>query len=135
VETSLRLILLVAMTVVVGASCAGRGENTVAITDERTFDPVDLEVRAGQTVTWINDSGEAHSVTAVEAELPSGAEYFSSGGFSSESEARDHLSDTLVTEGEEFRWTFETPGTYDYYCIPHEQNGMVGTIEVLPAGK
>ena len=27
-------------------------------------------------------------------------------------------------------FTFEEPGTYDYYCIPHESQGMVGTVTV-----
>jgi len=31
--------------------------------------------------------------------------------------------------GETYEHTFETTGTHDYYCIPHEMNGMVGTIE------
>jgi plastocyanin len=29
------------------------------------------------------------------------------------------------------RVTFTTPGTYDYYCILHDDLGMVGTVVVL----
>lgn len=32
--------------------------------------------------------------------------------------------------GESFSFTFEEPGTCDYFCIPHEQVGMVGTVTV-----
>lgn len=29
-----------------------------------------------------------------------------------------------------FEYTFETAGTYDYFCIPHKQLGMVGRVVV-----
>jgi plastocyanin len=29
------------------------------------------------------------------------------------------------------RITFTTPGTYDYYCVLHDDLGMVGTVVVL----
>lgn len=36
-------------------------------------------------------------------------------------------SDSIVW-GETFRFTFDTPGTYDYFCIPHPF--MKGTVVV-----
>jgi hypothetical protein len=32
--------------------------------------------------------------------------------------------------GGTFSFTFEEPGTYDYFCIPHEEMGMVGSVTV-----
>jgi hypothetical protein len=32
--------------------------------------------------------------------------------------------------GGTFSFTFEEPGTYDYFCIPHEDLGMVGSVTV-----
>lgn len=29
-----------------------------------------------------------------------------------------------------FSFTFEEPGTYEYFCGPHEDVGMVGTVTV-----
>jgi plastocyanin len=29
--------------------------------------------------------------------------------------------------------TFETPGTYEYVCLIHQELGMKGTITVLPS--
>jgi hypothetical protein len=29
-----------------------------------------------------------------------------------------------------FSFTFEEPGTYDYFCIPHESMGMIGSVTV-----
>ena len=100
------------------------------MTSERTFEPRTLTVSAGETVTFENESGEAHTVTAYETRIPDGADYFSSGGASSEDAARDNLSEELVTEGETVEWTPEEPGTYEYLCIPHENTGMKGEIVV-----
>jgi plastocyanin len=36
----------------------------------------------------------------------------------------------LIQSGDTFDVTFEQPGTYEYYCIPHESAGMKGTIVV-----
>ena len=37
----------------------------------------------------------------------------------------------LEDEGFSFEVTFETTGTYEYYCEPHQSLGMVGTVEVV----
>ena len=99
------------------------------MTDTRLYDPATLTVAVGETVTWRNDSGEAHSVTARESNLPEGADYFSSGGYTSEEKARDHL-ENLMTAGETYSVKFDVAGTYEYFCIPHEDQGMKGRIIV-----
>ena len=38
--------------------------------------------------------------------------------------------DAIEGSGFEFESEFETPGTYEYVCEPHESLGMVGTIVV-----
>ncbi|NHX36157.1 MULTISPECIES: plastocyanin/azurin family copper-binding protein [Halolamina] len=106
--------------------------NTVDMTDELTFEPKQIEVEAGTTVTWENVGSIGHSATAYEDEIPDGAEYFASGGFDSEQAAVDAYPDEgNVTEGGTYEHTFETTGEYEYYCIPHEMNGMVGTVRVV----
>jgi hypothetical protein len=35
--------------------------------------------------------------------------------------------------GGTFSFTFEEPGTFDYFCIPHEQLGMIGSVTVTGA--
>jgi plastocyanin len=37
----------------------------------------------------------------------------------------------LENTGFSYEHTFETLGTYEYYCQPHQSAGMVGTIEVV----
>jgi plastocyanin len=106
--------------------------STVEMTDALKFEPKNIQVSAGTTVTWENVGAVAHSVTAYEDKIPDGASYFASGGFDSQSAAEDGYPDEgSIAEGETYEHTFETTGTYEYYCIPHEMSGMVGKVKVV----
>jgi plastocyanin len=61
------------------------------------FIGADLTVRAGTTVVWTNHDDVEHTVTA------------SDNSFSSSS---------IPTDGQ-FSYTFNTPGTYSYFCAIH----------------
>ncbi len=125
--------LLVALALPGGAACAGdasSGAATVDMTEGQRFEPVSLRVKTGATVTFVNASAEAHTVTAYEDAIPPDAQYFSSGGFGSEDEARDDLADGIIGQEETYEARFGVPGTYEYFCIPHESQGMKGTIVV-----
>lgn len=97
---------------------------TVGMTNTMTFTPDTVKIEAGETVKWVNSSMLAHSVTGdpehstVEgsAELPKGANAFDSG---------------MLDPDETFTHTFEKPGTYQYFCIPHEGAKMYGWVIVL----
>lgn len=39
-------------------------------------------------------------------------------------------SGTVTAEDEPYKRTFDVPGVHDFYCIPHEGQGMVGTVIV-----
>jgi plastocyanin len=104
-------------------------------------DPVDghdwptLETTVGEPVVWGNTGSRKHTVTAYESSLPDDAAYFASGGFNSEPEARDAWENSLqgggnIAPGATYEHTFDVPGTYRYFCIPHESAGMVGKILV-----
>ncbi|MDS0280889.1 cupredoxin domain-containing protein [Haloarcula onubensis] len=112
---------------------AGSGtenDTLVEMTDDLAFEPSELTVSVGDTVTWENTGSVPHSVTAYEDELPDGATYFASGGFDSESAARDNYpTEGAVGADETYEHTFETAGEFPYFCIPHE-SGMKGTIVV-----
>ena len=118
-------------------SDGGSGESweqtsTVDMNDELAFAPKRIEVEAGTTVTWKNVGSIGHSVTAYEDEIPDGAGYFASGDFDSQQAAVDAYPDEgNVTEGGTYEHTFETTGEYEYYCIPHEMNGMIGSVKVV----
>ncbi|WP_435063948.1 cupredoxin domain-containing protein [Halobaculum sp. EA56] len=98
----------------------------------QAFTPYEVTVSVGETVVWENTSTRAHSVTAYGDRIPEGADYFATGGYDSEAAAREAWdgSDGAITAGQRFSHTFEVPGDYTYFCIPHEQAGMVGVVRV-----
>jgi len=120
-------------------SDGGSGEewtetSTVEMTAELAYSPKRIEVEAGTTVTWETAGEIGHTVTAYEDELPDGADYFASGDFDSQDAAVEGYNNDQegnVPGGESYEHTFETTGTYEYYCIPHEMNGMVGYVKVV----
>lgn len=115
------------------AGCLGGQASTpktVTMGEGFAFEPETATIKRGQMVRWKNTSDVGHTVTAYEDEIPSGAEYFASGGFDSERAARNDITAGIVASGDEYEHTFEQAGTYGYYCIPHESSGMVGTVQV-----
>ena len=97
------------------------------------FRPARVEIAPGETVVWRNTSSHAHTVTAYEDSIPGDAAYFASGEFDNQSDAEDGwIGETkgALYQGNEYEWTFEVPGEHHYFCVPHEQAGMVGTVVV-----
>jgi len=112
------------------SSTGGAGPRRVSMTDDFAYDPDRLTVDAGTTVRWTNDGDVGHTVTAYGDGIPADAAYFASGGFDSERAARDGVSGGLVAVGDAYEHAFETAGTYDYFCVPHEGSGMTGRVVV-----
>ena len=87
------------------------------------FLPDTVRIRVGEAVQWENTSDLIHTVTADPSKaalessvrLPAGAEPFDSGD---------------MDPGAVYIRVFDRPGTYGYFCIPHEQAGMVGWVVV-----
>jgi plastocyanin len=125
--------LLLALALGACSGDAAGASSTVAMTEDQRFAPDSLTIAAGTTVTFVNESSQAHTVTANEETLPGGAAYFASGGFASEPAARDGLAGGIVGQEASYEMTFDVAGTYEYFCIPHESRGMKGTI-VVEAG-
>lgn len=99
------------------------------------FCPETIRISTGQTVRWRNTGSRPHTVTAYRSGIPDGAEYFASGGFETPDAARTAWDDSpgdwgAIRRGETFSHQFSVPGTYEYFCVPHERRGMVGTVIV-----
>ena len=97
------------------------------------YQPREITVSVGDTVVWENTSARAHTVTATEAGIPDGAEFFASGGFE-DYETADAAWNAefggILESGDRFEHTFTVPGAYEYVCIPHREGGMFGTVVV-----
>lgn len=127
-----RPIVLPALFALALAACGGSSSgsgNTVGMTSAQRFDPDAITITVGATVTWSNDDAQTHTVTAYEDGVPDDG-YFASGDMPDEAAARDDLQASLLAEGDTYEVTFDEPGTYRYFCIPHEQQGMKGEIVV-----
>lgn len=82
--------------------------NTVVIKNF-AFSPASLTVAKGTKVTWVNNDGPAHTVTATD-----NGDTFSSG--------------TIAPGGGTFSFTFANSGDFNYKCSIHPQ--MLGTVHV-----
>jgi plastocyanin len=111
------------------ASCSDEG-NEIAMNGNHRFVPEETTVRPGETITFANHGSEPHTVTAYEDDIPERAAYFASGGYSTEAQARADIAGGLIGEGKSFEVTLDVPGTYEYFCLTHEQDGMRGTVVV-----
>ena len=77
--------------------------------DQFTFLPQRITVKAGTTVTWINEDDVPHTIV---------------------SSSKVFKSKALDT-ADKFSFTFTTPGTYDYFCSLHPH--MTGAVVVEAA--
>jgi plastocyanin len=105
------------------------GQNVVAAgpNQELVFEPEEITVSTGDTVTWEFES-TGHNVSAYpemheRVSIPEGAD-----GFGTMEAGGDPYA--TVPEGETFQHTFETAGEFTYVCVPHAASGMVGTVVV-----
>ena len=87
-----------------GAEPAGTATTEVKI-DNFTFAPQRVTVKAGTTVTWINEDDIPHTVVST-----------------------GHFRSKALDTDDKFSFTFTTAGTYEYFCSLHPH--MTGTIVV-----
>jgi len=115
-------------------NAGGEGSDYDVGMADSAFEPSEVTVSLGDTVVWKNTSARAHTVTAYDSGIPEGGRYFASGGFEDEQAARDAWQRGAggVVSGDTYEHTFETAGEFEYVCIPHERQGMVGSVVVEP---
>jgi len=79
--------------------------HTVVIKDF-AFNPANITIKAGDSITWINEDGMRHTATELNGAFDTG----------------------LLSKGQSATLTFGGAGKFDYRCTPH--NGMRGSITV-----
>ena len=75
------------------------------------FSPAKVQIEIGDSIIW-EAADDGHTVTARD------------GSFDSSSRG-------LMSEGDQYRWRFRTPGSYAYFCRVHGDRGMKGEIVVV----
>jgi plastocyanin len=88
---------------------------------ELVFEPEELEITPGTTVRWVWES-DNHNI--VVGEQPEGANW----------EGTPGGQNTTYDTGYTYSHTFQTPGTYNYWCQPHKAAGMVADVVVRRPG-
>ena len=110
---ALALVLLSAALFLAACATAAQAEAvrtlSVSMPASYRFEPVAIQVQAGDTVTWTNSDHFTHNVHVL-----SPVEW---------------RSDT-VAPGEGVSYSFADPGEYTYQCDLHPQD-MTGTVTVL----
>lgn len=69
-----------------------------------------LKVKKGTKVTWTNQDSARHDV------MP-------------DQESDGFMGSELLSKGESYSYTFDTPGSYEYHCTPHPY--MKAKVEVV----
>ena len=80
----------------------------ISMTDN-VFMPQNLRFNAGSIVVWTNNGLSPHTTTSDTGLWDSG----------------------ILSRGQTFSRSFDTPGTYPYSCVLHRGPGMVGVITVV----
>lgn len=115
---ALRLAIPVAITALTLVACAANPTTAsapaaaTAKVDAKgfTFSPATLTVAKGTTVTFTNGDAATHTIT------------------SGTNGTKDGKFDKRIEQGASTTITFDTPGTYAYFCTIHPS--MKGTITV-----
>jgi plastocyanin len=87
---------------------------TVGPNGALSFSPKTINIHVGDTVRWMWDSG-GHSTTSGGSCTPDG-----------------NWNSGIKSSGFAFDHTFNSAGTFPYYCEPHCSLGMTGTVNVSP---
>ena len=89
------------------------------------FEPPEIIVRRGDTVVWIHRGVRPHGVRATD------------GSFDSSPGCSFQNGESCMRNGERYSRTFDTAGTFNYYCQVHGSAngvGMAGQITVASEG-
>lgn len=97
---------LAAVFPLIATKAAAQTTHTVTIANF-TFTPANLQIKAGDTVTWVNQDDAQHSAW----------------------ESANNAFDTgLLSKGQSGSLTFGSAGSFNYRCRPH--GNMRGTITI-----
>ena len=86
-------------------------ESNAVTIENYAFNPANITVKKGTTVTWTNNDAAEHNVEF------------------DEEPATGDKEGPLLSKGETYSFTFDTVGTFGYICSPHPY--MKGTVTVV----
>lgn len=102
-------------------TATGPRAHTIQMTDAPAFDPAELTVAAGDTVTFVVGGATPHTTTCDPAKLP---------GVAALPEGAAVWDSGPLQPGQRFSVRLTVAGVYTYACRDHAAQGMVGTVTV-----
>jgi len=87
--------------------------NRLCATFHNCYSPEKITISAGDSIMWINEDSDFHSVTSGKPGMTD-----------------DTFDSGLFPSGESWTFTFAIPGEYNYFCTIHPW--MIGKTTVLP---
>jgi plastocyanin len=84
------------------------------------FQPTQVEIPVGETVTWRQEDVATHTVTSGRVERAGGTVTAT---------ADDRFDSGNITKGQNFQFTFSEPGQFAFYCAIHPAT-MTGVVTV-----
>jgi len=120
------------LSVLLTAACGGSSSSGARSTSRSTadasvntallaFDPKDVRIKAGQTVSWVGGDNITHVL--VEGTYDVGAD-----GLRTKETDDKAFSLRLTKKGQQVTHTYDKAGTFTYFCSIHK--GMNGTVTV-----
>ena len=111
-----RLVLVGLIAVALALAVVGFAQAETHVVTVRNFaDLANLTITEGDVVRWEWESG-GHTVT--------------SGTGPSDPNAGELFNAPMNSSNQVFEFTFDEPGTFPYYCIPHFASGMTASVTV-----
>lgn len=98
------LCMAILAAVLVSFSCPAMAATAQVQIKDYKFQPSEITIQSGGTVTWTNSDTMIHDVRFKDSESPD------------------------MKKGEQYSRTFDKPGTYDYICEIHP--AMKGKVTV-----
>lgn len=105
----MKKLLFILILCLVGGVSTNAATVLVRMTRFNTFDPKDITINLGDTVRWTNTVATFHDAVAFDETFRS----------------------PLFGRGGTYSFTFSRAGRFDYYCTPHLDIGMVGSVTVV----
>jgi plastocyanin len=103
---------------------AGNDVLTVEIFDKPAmFRPDHPKIKVGQSIKWINKGETVHTVTGDPSQAPDPS-------WVSVPPGSQEMDSGYLSPGDSYTYQFRIPGTYKYFCLTHEQEGMRAQVEV-----
>lgn len=116
------LVVAGVVVLILMAGCATPPPPEAGVTDVTmrglSYDPMVVTIPQGQTVRWTNTETLPipHTVTSGNPGDPDAGGIFDSG---------------VINLGQSYSFTFDTPGTYVYFCVFHFREGMQGAQVIV----